>query len=125
MNKVKRFLQYGQQGFTLIELLIVIAVLGALAGVVAPNVTNMMGSANIAAANTEVANVKTASTSYLADNGAYPSSSDNLTSGSTQYLSGTAKAKYAFHADSGNITGVTSSQWGTITFDVPHQKWQK
>ncbi len=113
----------GEKGFTLIELLIVIAVLGALAAVVAPNVSGFMASADVAAANTEVANVKTALTAYLADTGAYPSTSSSLNS---TYLSGTPKSTYTFNTSSGNISGATQGTWATtITFQVSTQKWIK
>ncbi|MBM2825451.1 MAG: hypothetical protein HW402_1115, partial [Dehalococcoidales bacterium] len=81
-----------------------------------------MGSANVAAANTEVANVKTAANSYLADNGVYPPTSANLTS---TYLSGTPKATYAFNSSSGNITAVTDDTWSSVNFVVATQKWVK
>jgi len=123
----------GEQGFTLIELLIVIAVLGALASVVVPNVASFMGVANIAAANTEILNVKTATNVYLADSGtAFPASSDNLTisgGGSVNYLSGTPKAKYTFNTTNGLVTQVDaltpSGGWTDIVFDLSEQKWVK
>jgi len=122
-KKIARLFRYGEQGFTLIELLIVIAVLGALAGVVAPNVSNMMGSANVAAANTEVSNVKTAANSYLADQGVYPTTSTSLNS---TYLSGTPKATYPIDASSGNISGApTGITWTGVNFVVATQKWVK
>ncbi len=120
----------GEQGFTLIELLIVIAVLGALASVVVPNVASFMGVANIAAANTEILNVKTATNVYLADSGEFPGSSDNLTiggGGSTNYLSGSPKAKYSFSTVNGLVTQVDEvlNGWTDIVFDLSEQKWVK
>lgn len=90
----------GQRGFTLIELLIVIAVLGVLAGVAVPNVQGFMTAGKVQAANTEAANVETAAQAYYGSNGNYPADSSLLT---TDYLSGSVKAKYYFHGDTGKI----------------------
>ena len=49
----------GVKGFTLIELLIVIAILGILAAIVAPNVGQFMGAGKGEAAKTELANLQT------------------------------------------------------------------
>ena len=68
---MKRFLtqfHYGQKGFTLIELLVVVAILGALAAIVVPNVSKFMGAGTVQAANTEAHNVQTAVIAYLVDN---------------------------------------------------------
>ena len=58
----------GQKGFTLIELLIVIVILGIIAGIVIPSVGAFKKSGTLNAANSEVQNVKTAATGYLAEN---------------------------------------------------------
>jgi general secretion pathway protein G len=124
-SRFRKLVCGGEKGFTLIELLIVIAVLGALAAVVVPAVSSFLNTANVAAANTEVQNVKTAESSYLADVGNYPATSDLLT---TSYLSGAPKAKYTFDS-SGIVTSVnnpaTGATWTNIVFDISDQKWIK
>ncbi|MFC1951972.1 type II secretion system protein [Chloroflexota bacterium] len=57
-----------QMGFTLIELLIVVAILGALAAVVIPNVGRFIGRGETEAKDTEFGNVQSAVLSMMVDN---------------------------------------------------------
>jgi len=122
---MKRFLKLShrrEKGFTLIELLIVIAILGIIAAIVVPNVSGFMASGTLNAANTEAQNVKTAAVGYLAENGVWPDSSDDV----GDFLEGTLKADYTFTGSV--ITGCTNTGWGTeITFNVDPAKqiWEK
>lgn len=60
-----------QKGFTLIELLIVVAILGALAAVVIPNVGRFIGRGETEAKDTEFANVQSAVHAMMVDNELY------------------------------------------------------
>jgi type IV pilus assembly protein PilA len=119
VRKLARTMHSGEKGLTLIELLIVIAILGIIAAVIIPNIAGFMVSGRIAAANDEMANVRTAALGYYAGvgNNTWPGNSTVLSS--TGYLSGTLKASYGFDqygwivTGDGNITG----GWGpTIVF---------
>ncbi len=58
----------GEKGFTLIELLIVVAILGALAAIVIPNVGRFIGRGEKEAAETELSNIQSAVIAMMVDN---------------------------------------------------------
>ncbi|MGA8848389.1 MAG: type II secretion system protein [Dehalococcoidia bacterium] len=112
-----KYLHRGEKGFTLIELLIVIAILGIIAAVVIPNISSFMTSGNLAAANSELEQVKTGELGYFGDHGYWPGTSTDL---SPNYISGVLKATYTFDGTYGWVmTGnATVGGWQGITFSV-------
>jgi prepilin-type N-terminal cleavage/methylation domain-containing protein len=130
---VRKFLKsfrYGQRGFTLIELLIVVAILGILAAILIPNVTGFLKTANLAAANSEAATVKTACTAYYADDGTFPVTDSNASFypvTGTKYLDKPSKSTYAFN-EVGIISGATGGWAATpysFFFWTSDQQWHK
>jgi type IV pilus assembly protein PilA len=125
MKRLFRQLRHEQSGFTLIELLIVIAILGIIAAIVVPNVAGFMTSGTLNAANTEAQNVKTAAVGYLAENGKWPTSSNDLGA----FLEGgtiNLRATYQFGGDSVIDAGTAPSgtkPWTGIHWDVASQTW--
>lgn len=67
-----------RHGFTLIEIMVVIAVLGMLAALVAPNVFRHVGTAREATARSQIELLGTALDAYRLDNDVYPSTSQGL-----------------------------------------------
>ena len=110
-----KMIHSGQKGFTLIELLIVIAILGIIAAVVIPNISSFMTSGQLAAANSELEQVKTAELGYFGDHGAWPSTSTDL---QPTYISGVLKAVYGFDTGYGWVMNGTATVggWTGITF---------
>ena len=142
---MKRFLKLyhrSEKGFTLIELLIVIAILGIIAAVVIPNAAGFMATGTLNAANTEVANVKTAATGYMAEhNGIWPETSGDL---GAYFEGGTAalKASYTFGTSTTDNNGTTTNastihtadpgltkdatHWGpSIQWSFTKQQWER
>jgi general secretion pathway protein G len=70
-----------EQGFTLVELLIVVVILGILAGIVVFAVGNLTNNASSNACGTEADTVGTASEAYRAQNAAYPTMAQLVSSG--------------------------------------------
>ena len=127
MKRFMKRLHRGEKGFTLIELLIVIAILGIIAAIVVPNVAGFLISGTINAAQTEAENVKTAAVGYLAEEGVWPDTSDDL----DDFLEGTStalRAQYTY----GSTAGISAADatiaggWGTdIQWNVGAQTWER
>jgi general secretion pathway protein G len=67
-----------EAGFTLLELLVVLAILGLLAAIVAPQVLKYLGAARTTAARTQIQGIESAAEHFDADVGRYPSSEEGL-----------------------------------------------
>jgi general secretion pathway protein G len=67
-----------KSGFTLLELMVVLVILGALIGLVAPNLLGRSDDAKVSVAKTQIRNVMSALSLYKLDNGTFPSTSQGL-----------------------------------------------
>ena len=136
--RFRRTFRRGEKGFTLMELLIVVAVLGVLAAVLVPRLTTFFSTGQVAAANTEVANVEVAAMAYYADNnGTWPTDTNDLVADSLmapiQYLNKEAVYNYGFDLDGkvGGLTGTepaTGDAWpndGNVLWNADDHKWEK
>ena len=66
------------RGFTLIEILVVMAIIGMLAVMVAPNIFNQQAGAQRDAALSQIASLEAALDTYRLDVGEYPDSLEGL-----------------------------------------------
>mgnify|MGYP001039079573 CR=1 FL=1 len=83
--------------------------------------------AKLAAANTEVANVKMAALAYYADsNGGWPDDSTNLI-GTVNYLDEAPDATYYFNPTTYFVDNATAGDGYTegLSFNATSQQWEK
>ena len=74
-----------RQGITLVELLIVVMILGALAAIALPRISQSAGNARQRACDTNISLINSAIEMYYVDEGSYPAALTNVT-GSTTYF---------------------------------------
>ncbi len=67
-----------ERGFTLIKILVVMAIIGMLAVIVAPNIFNQQAGAQIDAALSQISSLEAALDTYRLDVGEYPDSLEGL-----------------------------------------------
>ena len=68
----------GEGGFTLLELLVVLAIMGLLAAIVAPQVLKYLGSSRSQTAKVQIQNITAALELYRLDVGRYPTQEEGL-----------------------------------------------
>ncbi len=66
-------------GFTLLELLVVLAIMGLLAAIVAPQVLKYLGSSRSQTAKVQIQNIDAAAELFRLDVGRYPTPEEGLT----------------------------------------------
>ena len=77
-RKSPRLNKKRQAAFTLLELMVVLVILGALIGLVAPNILGRSDEAKVSVAKTQIRNLMSALDLYKLDNGQYPSTAQGL-----------------------------------------------
>ena len=68
-----------ESGFTLLEMLVVLAIMGLLYAIVAPQVLRYLGSSRSQTAKVQIQNISAALELYRLDVGHYPSAEESLT----------------------------------------------
>ena len=121
------------KGFTLLELLIIVLVLGIIAAVIIPNLASFNRTGDLAAANTEVQNMRSAADGYYAKYEEWPEVT--TLPDFREYYQKELRAVYEFDVD-GTVLGKgmildartdsISNPWpNTIKFNRETQKWEK
>lgn len=78
MKKTLAAFRQNDAGFTLLELLVVLAILGLLAAIIAPQVIKYLGTSRTQTAKVQIQNVVAALELYRLDVGRYPSPQESL-----------------------------------------------
>ncbi len=123
--RIKQTTAESQAGFTFLELLVIVVILAVLAAVIIPNVSSFRTSGDLAAANKELAAVRTAADAYRSnqpdpDNG-WPYDSNELHSAG--YLSGLPRGHYVFNRTPKIVED--PGGWPGLVFNLTGQKWER
>jgi type IV pilus assembly protein PilA len=97
----------GQKGFTLVELLIVFTLLGVLAAIMVPNVTNLIGYGHTQSADAELSVVQTAMDSMMAQTNVATVAATNATANMSAFP-GTGTALFPDYLRNELTTGTYS-----------------
>lgn len=76
--RAARSLRASQAGFTLVELLVVLAIIGLITAIAAPQVLGYLGSARVDTAKAQIRNIESALELYYIDAGKYPTTEEGL-----------------------------------------------
>lgn len=103
-----------QQGFTLVELMIVIAILGILATIAVPRISNSIDTAKVAKIQTDLQTIGSAVSLYMANNsGAFPPGLTNLV---PNQLASVPHMPDGGNYSYDNKTGVASGSFNSKTY---------
>ena len=75
---MRKVLRRAESGFTLLELLVVLAIMGMLAAIIAPQVIKYLGTSRTQTAKVQIQNVMSALELFRLDVGRYPSQQEGL-----------------------------------------------
>lgn len=108
-----------EQGFTLVELLVVLAIIGLVAALAAPQVLRYLGSARVSTTQAQLKNLGSALELYYLDVGSYPSQEQGLSA-----LSSPPDSVAGWNGPYLKSQGVLKDAWGhDFQYDnVPGQK---
>ena len=75
---MRKFHRRAEQGFTLLELLVVLAIMGMLAAIIAPQVIKYLGTSRTQTAKVQVQNIMQGLELFRVDVGRYPTQQEGL-----------------------------------------------
>ena len=119
VRKLRKSFTYGEKGFTLIELLIVLAILGAMAGAIIPNLSRFTESGTKSACLNEAQVIQTAIDAAMADAGLSSITAivtaDPFEEGDTTIATGVDAGEFIRRTITGTYLVATN---GTVTVDT-------
>lgn len=134
MKKLYRKMKLGERGFTLIELLVVVAILGILATLAIPRVSNALDEAKDKKSKSDLKVIEGALERYYFENGVYPFNLGQLQGsyvksnydfkngyGLVFYyaVDSSTSPKHFFLGDPGNTASLAGTVTDTNTFSYP------